>query len=275
MRLFLIDVSCGEEHTSAALPMTVKRLSDLILAALLVLPALAILAILSVVLLVVHGRPLLYVADRMRAPGQSFRLVKLRTMEACPQGGQRVLGGDMHDRVTPLGRWLRRTRLDELPQLWNVLRGDMSFVGPRPPLDVLVSAAPDAYAEILRDRPGISGLATVIVCGREERLLARCRTAAETEETYLRRCLPPKLRIDRLYSRNASLALDAYVLYLTAARIVRLPGRRAARLWRDAHHDASWGPGRTAPQPDRAPSDPAAALIPVPAPQLSRNARLK
>ncbi|MGI1662663.1 sugar transferase [Palleronia sp. KMU-117] len=255
--------------------MTVKRISDLILAVMLVLPAVAILGILSVVLVVVQGRPVLFLADRMRAPGQSFRLVKLRTMEACSQGRQRVLGGDMHDRVTPLGRWLRRTRLDELPQLWNVLRGDMSFVGPRPPLDVLVAAAPDAYAEILRDRPGISGLATVIVCGREERLLARCRSAAETQETYLRRCLPQKLRIDRLYTRNASLALDVYVLYLTAARIVRLPGRRAARLWRDARRDPSAAPGRHAPQPDRAQADSAPALVAVAAPQLSRNARLK
>jgi lipopolysaccharide/colanic/teichoic acid biosynthesis glycosyltransferase len=255
-----------------------KRSLDLLLAAALAVPAAATLCVLMAVALAAQGRPVFYVAERMRDRDRTFRLFKLRTMETCPTGEQRVLGGDQRARVTPLGRWLRRTRLDEIPQLWNVIRGDMSFVGPRPPLRAMVEAAPEAYATVLRDRPGLTGLATVLVCGREERLLADCRSAVDTDEVYRRRCLPVKLRIDAIYARNRSIRLDAYVIYLTLARIVRLPGRRAARLWADAHR----GPATTgilvAVPPAAAPELVAEKLpgfVPVASPQLSRNARLK
>ena len=204
--------------------MTAKRCADLALAACLAIPVGAFLAVLYAVAVVEHGRPVFYHGKRVRAPGRVFHLVKLRTMTVCPSGEQRVLGGDLRHLVTPFDGWLRCTHLDELPQLWNVVRGDMSFVGPRPPLERFVEAAPEAYAEVLCNRPGITGLATVMICKREERLLAGCRTPAETDAVYLRRCLPVKLRIDRLYHRRRSLALDAYVIYLTIARIVPLPG---------------------------------------------------
>ena len=257
--------------------MTAKRLADILLALVLSGPALVLVALLSVVAVLAHGRPILYIAERMRDPVRTFRLVKLRTMESCPSGEQRVLGGDQRSRVTPYGRWLRRTRLDELPQLWNVLLGDMSLVGPRPPLRAMVEAAPEGYADVLRHRPGITGLATVIVCGREERLLSGCRSALETDEVYRRRCLPLKLRIDRLYTRKAGLRLDAYVLYLTLARIVRLPGRRAARLWADARRRPTAAPVTATIDEGRGESMSEAmpGLVPVAAPQLSRNARLK
>jgi lipopolysaccharide/colanic/teichoic acid biosynthesis glycosyltransferase len=257
--------------------MTAKRLADLALAAGLAIPAVGVLAVLYVAASVAHGRPVFFFAERMRAPGRSFRLVKLRTMTVCPTGQQRVLGGDLRHRVTPFGAWLRRTRLDELPQLWNVAAGDMSFVGPRPPLRRFVDAAPHAYADVLRDnRPGITGLATVMVCAREERLLAGCRTPAETDAVYLRRCLPVKLRIDRLYDRRRSPALDAYVIYLTIARVVPLPGRRAGRLWREARRPVGrTGRGAaitTGGMTDAISVPSLAATVP---PQLSRNARLK
>jgi lipopolysaccharide/colanic/teichoic acid biosynthesis glycosyltransferase len=269
--------------------MTAKRLADILLALVLAGPALAVLALLSAGALVAHGRPVFYIAERMRDPARTFRLVKLRTMETSPTGEQRVLGGDQRSRVTPYGGWLRRTRLDELPQLWNVLRGDMSLVGPRPPLRAMVEAAPEAYASVLTNRPGVTGLATVIVCGREERLLADCRSAHETDEVYRRRCLPLKLRIDRLYGRKAGLRLDVYVLYLTLARIVRLPGRRAGRLWADARRRPKVGTIVAPPAPVPVDALPNAipdaipnaipnvvqGLVSVAAPQLSRNARLK
>jgi lipopolysaccharide/colanic/teichoic acid biosynthesis glycosyltransferase len=258
--------------------MSAKRLSDLFLAMALALPAAALLAMLAGVAWAVQGGPVFYVAERMRDPSRTFRLFKLRTMETCATGEQRVLGGDQRARVTPFGRWLRRSRLDELPQLWNVLRGDMGFVGPRPPLRAMVNAAPEAYAAVLTQRPGITGLATVLVCGREERILAGCRTAVETDEVYRRRCLPLKLRIDALYARKRSLRLDAYVIYLTLARIVPLPGRRAARLRADARRRPAAKDILVTLPPAAAPEladEPIPGLVPVTSPQLSRNARLK
>lgn len=203
-----------------------------VLAALL-LPAMALIAL---AILVLDGRPVLYLAPRVRAPGQGFRLLKFRTMAPGSCGG--VTGADKAARITALGRLLRRTRLDELPQIVNVLRGDMGFVGPRPPLAEYVAAAPELYARVLRTRPGITGLATLAFHAREEAILAAAGSAAETDRLYRRRCIPRKARIDLIYARRRSLALDLWLMALTAARVLgpvrgRLPRRRgrAAIFW--------------------------------------------
>ena len=126
-----------------------------------------------------QGRPILYLSERMRTPEQGFALVKLRTMAPAPDGVDGgVSGADKAARITPLGRHLRRLRLDEVPQLWNILRGDMSFVGPRPPLREFVERFPDLYARVLACRPGITGLATLVYHAHEERLLSRSGSAA-------------------------------------------------------------------------------------------------
>ena len=206
-----------------------KRLFDLALALVLVAVLAVPFAALLVVLLATEGRPLFYRAERMRAPGRPFRLWKLRTMRpAASDGG--VSGGDKAARVTRAGRVLRASRLDEVPQLWNVLRGDMSFVGPRPPLREYVERFPDLYARVLRSRPGITGLATLVYHRAEERLLAPCRDAAETDAVYARRCVPRKARLDLIYQRNRTLCLDAVLLGRTVGRVLprlRPGGRRA------------------------------------------------
>lgn len=206
-----------------------KRLFDLALALVLVAVLAVPFAALLAVLLATEGRPLFYRAERMRAPGRPFRLWKLRTMRpAASDGG--VSGGDKAARVTRAGRVLRASRLDEVPQLWNVLRGDMSFVGPRPPLREYVERFPDLYARVLRSRPGITGLATLVYHRAEERLLAPCRDAAETDAVYARRCVPRKARLDLIYQRNRTLCLDAVLLGRTVGRVLprlRPGGRRA------------------------------------------------
>lgn len=192
-----------------------KRALDLALALLLG----ALLALLLLWLLLREGRPLFHAAERMRAPGQPFRLWKLRTMAPDPADSG-VSGGDKVSRITPTGRFLRRTRLDEIPQLWNVLRGDMSFVGPRPPLRQYVERFPALYAQVLRSRPGLTGLATLHFHRHEERLLARCRTPAETDATYVRACIPRKARLDLIYQRRRTICLDLAILGQTFARVL-------------------------------------------------------
>jgi lipopolysaccharide/colanic/teichoic acid biosynthesis glycosyltransferase len=203
-----------------------RRVTDialaLVLAVSLALPMLLVLA----VLLAVEGRPLFHVSERMRAPGRSFRLVKLRSMRPDP-ADQGVSGGDKQARITRAGRLLRATRLDEVPQLWNVLKGDMSLVGPRPPLRRYVEAFPDLYARVLRDRPGITGLATLHFHAAEERILSACRTPAETEAAYMRRCIPRKARLDLIYQRRRTLCSDFVLLGRTAGRVLVRPIRRS------------------------------------------------
>lgn len=196
-----------------------KRLVDLVLASIgsliLALPLILIL----LALLVTTGRPLFYVAERMRAPGQPFQLWKLRSL-APAAGDAGVSGGDKAGRVTRAGRILRRTRIDEIPQLWNVLRGDMSLVGPRPPLRVYVERFPAIYDQVLRSRPGITGLASLTYHRHEERILAECRTAEETDRVYCARCIPAKARIDLIYQRHQSLCLDLSIIARTLSRVI-------------------------------------------------------
>ena len=199
--------------------MNAQRIFDLALALLLlplVLPAIAIVAL---VVRLRDGSPVLYGAERMRTPDQAFTLWKFRTM--TPDGADSgVSGGDKAGRITATGRILRRTRLDELPQIWNILRGDIGFVGPRPPLRQYVERFPELYAAVLQSRPGITGLATLHFHAHEEWLLARCRSAEETDAVYSRRCVPRKAMLDLLYQRNQSLCLDLAILCRTGAGVL-------------------------------------------------------
>jgi lipopolysaccharide/colanic/teichoic acid biosynthesis glycosyltransferase len=196
----------------------------LMLAALMSLPFLCVL----VVHMVVMGRPFFHPSERMRSPAQSFVLWKLRSMRPARDNAG-VSGGDKAARIPRWGRFLRASRLDEVPQLWNVLRGDMRLVGPRPPLREYVDRFPSLYAQVLQRPPGITGLATLVFHRHEKRLLANCTTAAETDAVYARRCIPRKARLDLIYHRRQRLLLDVVVLFWTVQALVR---RRRHRLLR-------------------------------------------
>jgi lipopolysaccharide/colanic/teichoic acid biosynthesis glycosyltransferase len=202
-----------------------KRAFDLTVALLLGTLLLPVLAVLIVILLVVEGRPVFYIAERMKTPTQGFGLIKLRTMRPAPPGANAgVTGGDKSKRMSRLHRILRRTRADEIPQLWNVIRGDMSLVGPRPPLRLYVEAYPDIYGPVLQSRPGITGLASLRYHAVEERLLAACATPEETDSVYRRRCVPRKAALDMIYQRRRSLCWDLLLVAETAARPFRHRG---------------------------------------------------
>ncbi|MFD2236889.1 sugar transferase [Aureimonas populi] len=195
-----------------------KRLFDIALALLLCVPLLPVMALIAALVALKDGRPVLYVSERMRSQGEGFRLVKFRTMKVVAADAG-VSGSDKADRITRTGRFLRRTRLDELPQLWNVLAGDISFVGPRPPLRQYVERFPQVYRQVLASRPGITGLASLHLHDYEERVLSRARTAEETDALYCRLCIPRKARIDMIYQRHASLCFDLQILVQTGLKL--------------------------------------------------------
>ena len=174
----------------------------------------------AVMLLLCQGKPVFYFSERMKSPDKKFLLCKFRTMYPV-LGDSGVSGGDKITRITPFGRILRRTRLDEVPQLWNILCGEMSFVGPRPPLPIYVERFPEIYLRVLQNRPGLTGLATLIFHKREEALLANCQSPAETDAVYARRCVPRKARIDMIYSQKRTLGLDALILVQTVLKVVQ------------------------------------------------------
>ncbi|MCF2869462.1 sugar transferase [Octadecabacter sp. G9-8] len=176
--------------------------------------------------------PIFYISERMKSVDEPFDLVKFRTMESLPESeaDSGVSGGHKASRITKTGHFLRGKRLDEVPQLYNVLRNEISLVGPRPPLHSYTARFPEIYCEVLKSKPGITGLASLVFHRTEERLLAQANSTEETDQIYSTRCIPRKAKIDLIYQKRASVSTDLYVLYLTAAKLMPLPGRRARRV---------------------------------------------
>lgn len=196
-----------------------KRVFDILLA-LILMGILTVPFMVIVVLLVARdGFPIFYVAERMKSHDRPFKLWKLRTMTVAGADSG-VSGGDKSARITPNGSLLRRTRLDEIPQLWNILRGDMSFVGPRPPLRIYVERFPEIYKQVLKSRPGVTGIASLYFHKHEDWLLAQCSTSEETDSVYSRRCVPRKARLDLLYQRHQGICSDILILWKTMVRVV-------------------------------------------------------
>lgn len=190
---------------------TAGRVADgvcVLLCAPLWVPAVALGALLIVVF---DGRPAFFRARRTGIAGRQFTLWKLRTM--APVGGPRISGPD-DPRVTRVGRFLRRTRLDELPQLANVLLGDMALVGPRPEDPAFVDTADPRWLEILSRRPGLCSPVTLRFAAIEGRLLAGRK---DPEAVYRRRILPRKLLLEGAYARARTPWTDLLCLARGAA----------------------------------------------------------
>ena len=173
-----------------------------------------------------RGSPL-FVQERVGRGGRRFLLWKLRTMKAG--GGPEVTAaGDT--RVTRVGRVLRRLKLDELPQLWNVLRGEMSFVGPRPEVPAFVDLADERWRRVLSVRPGITD-PVALALKDEEALLAT--VAGDRERFYRERLQPFKLRGYLEYIQNRTPWMDLAVIartMLAVVNLVRVPSVTKAEL---------------------------------------------
>jgi lipopolysaccharide/colanic/teichoic acid biosynthesis glycosyltransferase len=178
--------------------------------------------LLAVALLVAgtSGRPVLFRQTRVGRGFRPFRIIKFRTMvrDAERLGGPLSVGAD--PRITPVGRLLRRFKLDELPQLFNVLAGDMSLVGPRPEVPEYVERFRAEYEEILAVRPGLTDLAS-LKYRDESALLA---SAADPRAEYVRVILPDKIRLGREYVRRASVLLDLSIILRTLGAVAGAAG---------------------------------------------------
>jgi lipopolysaccharide/colanic/teichoic acid biosynthesis glycosyltransferase len=162
--------------------------------------------------------PLFFKGRRMGRWGEEFKILKFRTMYERPEsyeGSKVTAKGD--ERITPFGKWMRETKINELPQLWNVLVGDMSMVGPRPEdPDIAATWPVDVRAEVLSVRPGITSPASILYRDEESLLIG-----TSIMDEYLQSILPEKLRLDQLYIRNHGFLSDLDVIFMTL--IVLLP----------------------------------------------------
>lgn len=169
--------------------------------------------------------PVLYRSRRVGRGGRVFAMLKFRTMRHGVEGPPLTVFGD--ERFTPFGRVLAVSRFDELPQVVNVLRGEMRLVGPRPELPEFVDTYAESYASILTALPGLTGPAQLRFSG-EGRLLAM---HADRVATYRDALMPEKVSIDLDYVKTASLRTDLSLLCLTLLLPARL-GADAYRAWR-------------------------------------------
>ena len=169
--------------------------------------------------------PIFFRQERVGRFGRNFVLYKLRTMRLSQGGPQVTALGD--SRITRVGRILRKTKLDELPQLWNVVRGDMSLVGPRPEVPRYVNLDDPLWMEALRVRPGITDPVTLKLRD-EESMLARVE--GDPERFYREELQPAKLREYVAYSRSRSWRSDLEVLCRTVRAVLR-PGVAGSGDW--------------------------------------------
>ena len=213
-------------------PAAQKRALDLALAVPALVVAAPIIAGLAAAVKLTSPGPAFYVQQRVGRGGRPLRLFKLRSMrqDADRVGPHVTAAGD--PRVTPIGRVLRRTKLDELPQLWNVVRGDMSLVGPRPEAERYVAHYRPEWRALLDVRPGITDLAS-LVFRDEEALLGR---AVDRERAYVEAVLPAKLRLALEGVRRSSPLFDAGVLARTFVAVLRLAPAEGADALAEAAH---------------------------------------
>lgn len=191
----------------------VKRATDIVIAGSLLVATAPVLAVLSIAIGLDSPGPVFYRARRVGRDGAPFDMLKFRKMRDGA-GGPRLTSGD-DERFTRIGGLLARTKLDELPQLWNVLRGQMSMVGPRPEDPRYVELAADAFRDVLRVRPGITGLSQIVYVNEHEEL-----AVPDPEARYLSTILPRKLELDRLYIDRRSWRLDIRLIVWTMRAIV-------------------------------------------------------
>ena len=204
-----------------------KRALDLILSLVGLIALSPALFLVMILIRLSDGGPALFVQRRVGRGGREFNMFKFRTMivNAESKGAQITVGNDQ--RVTAMGSLLRKTKFDELPQLWNVLLGQMSFVGPRPEVKKYVDLYSLSHREVLKLKPGITDLASFAFFNESE-LLGQAKDA---EVFYLNVLMPEKIRINLEYARQANLATD---LWLITATVLRSLGWRADGTWSQA-----------------------------------------
>lgn len=187
-----------------------KRLFDLIVSFIGLLILTIPMALIAIWILIISGSPVFFTQNRVGKDSKIFQLNKFRTMTVLQTNTSTItVSGD--DRITPIGRYLRRWKLDELPQLWNVLVGDMSLVGPRPDVPGYADKLEGDARKILSVRPGITGPAT-LAYRNEEEILANVDNPAKYNDEVI---YPDKVRLNLEYIETCSFSKDLYYIWKT------------------------------------------------------------
>ena len=193
-----------------------KRTFDFIFSLIGLVLLLPILLILAVIIKIDSKGPILFIQPRVGKDNQDFKIFKFRTMRMKSESEGLLTLGNNDNRITKVGYFLRRYKIDEFPQLINILKGDMSFVGPRPDLREYVNHyKPEDYI-IFTVRPGITGLASIHYRNEVELLKA----AENPEDYYIKTIIPDKLRYNKIYIERHNFLFDLKLIYITILRVL-------------------------------------------------------
>jgi lipopolysaccharide/colanic/teichoic acid biosynthesis glycosyltransferase len=195
-----------------------KRLFDFSVSIVAFVLFMPLFCLISLLIKITSKGPIFFRQERIGKSFEPFHIYKFRTMvQDAPNLGGPLTQGQRDPRITGVGYYLRKTKLDELPQLLNVITGDMSIVGPRPEVKKYVDAAREDYEELLLLQPGITGLAS-IKYHDEGKLLSE---SDDPEKTYLETILPDKISIDREYIPKATVFYDIYLILATIFTVLK------------------------------------------------------
>ena len=195
----------------------IKRLFDILCALFGIVVLLPFFLFLSSWILIEDGAPVLFFQKRVGKNGKDFWLYKFRTMRKNAEKMGQLTIGDRDPRVTNSGYYLRKYKLDELPQLFNVLFGTMSLVGPRPEVKKYVLLYTEEQRKVLQVKPGITDLASLEYFKESELLAA----SSDPETTYIKEIMPEKLKLNLEYIHRASIITDLGIVLKTVIRIFR------------------------------------------------------
>jgi len=194
--------------------MFLKRLFDIIVSALAIIILLPIFIILVTIIIITDGLPIIYKQQRVGKNCKMFTMYKLRTMT------NRAVEKDIADlgdnsRITKIGKFLRKTKLDEIPQLWNVLKGDMSIVGPRPELKARLQYYTTHWEKVYSVRPGITGNASIVFRNEEE----LSKNVDDPQQYYIDVLLPKKIVMYEEYVDKRNFIYDILIIFKTMMTI--------------------------------------------------------
>jgi len=187
----------------------VKWFFDRTLSLVLLMALMPVLLLVAIIILLASGAPVFYIQERIGQNAKPFKLIKFRTMKGEEESP--VAAAELN-RITRVGRWLRRTKIDELPELLNIFVGDMSFVGPRPDVAGYADKLEGDDRRLLTMKPGLTGVASLKYRNEEDLLAAQ----PNPQEYNDRVIWPDKVRLNLLYMERQSLWLDVKVLICTA-----------------------------------------------------------
>jgi len=192
-----------------------KRVFDLLLSSIALILLAPVLLLAAVVIKLDSRGPVFFRQERIGKGGRPFLILKLRSMvqDAALKGGLITCGED--PRITTAGSWLRKTKIDELPQLFNILKGDMSFVGPRPEVQKYVDMFREDFEQILQVRPGLTDLASLRYRDEADIL----GSFENPEEAYRQQILPDKIRLAKEYLRHSSILFDMSLIVRTLIKV--------------------------------------------------------